>query len=116
MKTKGSVMVHVLITSVVVSLIAAGLMRMSLARATATSRANEGAATKKKAETAFNKILPYWAKNGLCSTGIPGGWSCSGAAVGNCGCTCTNAVTNQPEITTSGTAASCKLEIVAPPP
>ena len=116
MSAKGSVMVHVLITSVIVSLIAAGLMRMSLARATATSRANEGAATKKKAEAAFAQILPYWAQNGLCSSGIPGGWSCSGSVVGSCGCTCTNAVGNQPLIETELVNGSCELTITAPPP
>lgn len=88
---RGSVLVHVLMTGMVVAVIAAGLLRMAMLRYTAGARAASGAAGRAAASASFNQVMTYWNQtNTVCANAPP--YSCSPAAStppGVCGCVCT---------------------------
>ena len=111
-KRTGSVLVHVLVTSVIVSVIAAGLMQMMLMRATIQARASEGAVARKKTESAFNTIMTRWNEAQRCAQGVPG--FSGGNASGNCNC---NYTSTDGTITAGTTLVGtrCRLDIEATP-
>lgn len=124
---RGSVLVHVLITAVIVSFIAVGLAQMLLLRYTATARATAGTGGRKANEGALNRLLMQWnATNTYCSA--PSGYVCTGtpgsSGPANCSCTCTpspscscpaapasDPTACPPTITASWNGASCSLTI-----
>lgn len=110
-KERGSILLHVMVTSVVVLFISAAILRLALMRYKMNSR-NEYVIKEKRGDTgALGALTSTWAVNGLCSSAPPI-YTCAGATVGNCGCTCTpNAGSPYPTVETAGTAASCKLTI-----
>lgn len=109
---RGSVLAHVLVTAVVVSLIAAGLLRMVLMDHMANERLAVGDRGKKSAETALNQVMGVWNKaNSVCSDATAVGYSCAGIA-GTCSCTCTKA--GAPSIVVSG-APPCTVAITTTP-
>lgn len=92
MGKKGHVLVQVLITSVIVSIMAAGLMQLVMLRYTVMSRGAEGATKKAQATAAFNTLMVEWnvpGSGGRCSN--QAGWNCGGFTDGRCNCTCTKA-------------------------
>ena len=106
-------MVHVLVMAIVVSVIAAGLVRMVLMRYTATQRLASGVVNKKLAESTLDQMYSAWNKsNSFCASF--GAYSCSGAAT--CGavpCTCT--ASGQPSISVAFVAGQgCKVTITTP--
>lgn len=108
---RGSVLAHVLVTAVVVSLIAAGLLRMVLMDHMVNERLAVGDRGKKSAETALNQVMGVWNKaNSVCSPATDVGYSCSGT-VGTCSCTCTKS--GAPTIVVTG-APPCTVAITAP--
>ena len=86
---KGSVLLQVLITSLVVAFIAAGLAKMMLMRATVIERATRGAVGVKGVESAFNNVMTAWVSAKNTCVPVPG-YSCSGccAVATPCGCNC----------------------------
>jgi len=114
----------VLVTSVLVSIFAAGILRMAMLRYKANSRNEYVMKEKRLDQSALNTIVTSWAAAGSgatgygvsCANNVPN-YSCSPASVappGTCGCTCTpTTVTNppQPTVTTAGTPANCTLTI-----
>jgi Tfp pilus assembly major pilin PilA len=117
MGKKGHVLAQVLITGVIVSVIAVGLVQMVLLRYTATQRTMQSSQKKRAAEGALSHLATYWnlPANGVCSD--VGGYTCTGAA-GTCGCTCTR--TNYPTVVTAVyTPASgpneCRMTITVDP-
>lgn len=92
MSRRGSILIHVLMTGVVVAVIAAGLMRMTMLRYVASARATSGGAARKQADAALNRALTYWNKdNVVCKNNVPG-YACSPASAtppGVCDCVCT---------------------------
>ena len=100
---RGSVLVHVLITGVIVALIAAGLLRMVLMNYIVIDRASKGAGNRKESEAMLNRVVTYWSQNGVCSNFS--GFACNAAASP---CVCTGSplggsLTN-PTITVAGAA------------
>jgi len=114
MKNKGSVLVHVLMTGVVVAIVSAGILRLARLRYLSAQRAATSAQNRKQDEGVLNRAITSWNQNGLCSTilGSPT-LSCSGVAVGNCGCSCSGGGIS---VTTSGSASSCKIVITSQDP
>lgn len=120
---RGSVLVHVLMTGVVVAVIAAGLMRLTMLRYVASARAAGGAQARRTADAALNKALTYWnATNIVCGNNVPG-YSCSpasGASPGLCNCTCTPFTATDATIVVTdpdGTPGPpCNLSVQAPDP
>jgi Tfp pilus assembly protein PilX len=112
---RGSVLVHVLMTGVVVAIIAAGLMRMTMLRYVASSRAAGGTQARRQADAALNRALTYWNQNNVvCGNSIPG-YTCapfSSTPPGVCNCTCTPSVSGQATIVvTGGGAPPCSITI-----
>lgn len=114
MNKRGSVILHMLITGVVVALIAAMLLRLTMLRVMMTSRSHKAAQMKRYDEAALARIHSFWASAGgaPCANNVPG-YSCAGTP-GACNCTCTPASAGDPTVTVTGALPSCKLSIVSP--
>lgn len=102
-KRRGSILIQVLIMGVVVSTIAAGLMKMVLMNYIIVDKATKGAQNRKEAESILNGALSDWNRDGVCSD-FPG-YSCGGGPP----CTCTgNAAAGSavsPRIVVTGASA-----------
>lgn len=119
MRAKGSVLIHVLITSVIVAVISAGLMRMVLLNYTATQRAAEGVQGRKSAESSLDRMVAAWSQtNSFCASFT--GYACSGVSNNVCGgtgaqvCTCTPTNAAEPTIKVCLTGGNCKVKICTP--
>ena len=118
---RGSVLLHVLVTSVLVSFIAASLMRMALMSYTVASRGAESLAAKRVDQAGFNVLMTGWNKNNsYCSAVVDQGgtaqYNCTGAA-GTCGCVCTPTAAvpaGFPTITATPAGGNCAISIVSP--
>ena len=115
MRRRGSILVQVLMTSVVVAVIAAGLMNMLMRRAALINRAREGVMARRKADSSFGVIMSRWNEAGMtCANSVPG-FSLSGTP-GSCACTYDDSATPQnPDISARLVAGRCTLTIVADP-
>ncbi len=81
---RGSVLIHVLITGVVVAFIAAGMLRMVLMNYSAVDRVTKGSTNRKEAEAMLNRAISTWNQSGVCSNFT--GFTCN---AGSSPCTCT---------------------------
>ncbi len=114
---RGSVLLHVLVTGVLVALIAATLMRMSMLRYTISHRGGAAIVEKRYDQAGFNSIMTNWnLANTVCANNVPN-YTCapaSGGPPGTCGCTCTPGLANFPTVTAfiDGTG-SCALRVVS---
>lgn len=114
---RGSILVHVLITGVIVAFIASGLLRMVLMNYIAVDRATKGAQNRKEAESMLYRALSYWNEtNSVCSTGA--NFTCSGTGVGNnqCACACPSAAAVPRVVVTGPLAGPCIVTIVSSDP
>ncbi|MCM2303387.1 MAG: hypothetical protein NDJ72_01695 [Elusimicrobia bacterium] len=114
---RGSVLVHVLITGVIVAFIASGLLRMVLMNYIAVDRATKGAQNRKEAEAMLQRALTYWNQtNSVCSTSV--NFPCTGGGVGanQCDCACPG-VAAVPRVVVTGPAAGpCVITITSSDP
>lgn len=117
--SRGSVLVHVLMTGVIVAIIAAGLMRMTMLRYIASARATSGVAARRQADAALNRALTYWNSVNIVCSAVPG-YNCapiSGSAPGTCNCTCTPTLGTEATIVVSGGGAPpCNINITTVDP
>ena len=115
MSARGSVLIHVLVTGVLVAFIAAGLLRISLMRYEVTARTQRSVENKRSAEAALNRALSYWGSASSKCTSFPG-YTCTNPDT--CACTCTPSDTTQPTIRATGASpsdpAGCTLQISTP--
>lgn len=114
---RGSVLIHVLITGVIVAFIAAGLLRMVLMNYIAVDRATKGAQNRKQAEAMLQRALTYWNKsNSVCSTTPL--FVCSGAGVGanTCNCACPSAAAVPRVVASGGGAPPCVITVTSSDP
>jgi len=117
MNRRGSVLVHVLITGVIVAFISAGLLRMVLMNYIAVDRAAKGAQNRKEAESLLNRAITYWNQTNQVCANIPGGFNCTGSP-GTCNCYCPNS-TAIPRIwarTVAGPPVACRVDLVSSDP
>ncbi|MDD5305295.1 MAG: hypothetical protein PHS14_19535 [Elusimicrobia bacterium] len=114
---RGSVLIHVLITGVIVAFIAAGLLRMVLMNYIAVDPATKGAQNRKEAEAMLQRALTYWNKsNQVCSTTPL--FPCAGAGVGAniCNCACPSAAAVPRVVATGGGAPPCVITVTSSDP
>jgi hypothetical protein len=120
MNRKGSVLIHVLVTGVIVSLITAGILRMTMMNYVATARAAKGAQNRKEADAVLQRALTYWNNsNQVCSNNVPG-LTCSGPGVGANLCNCRCPSSGYPAISVSDPDATpgppCNITIESSDP
>jgi hypothetical protein len=122
MNKKGSILVHVLITTVIVATICAGLAQMLMLRWTTSARATQGSGGRVSDTAAFSNVLQAWnASNQVCS-GVTG-FSCSGGGCGanlcNCvmapspACTCSGTNSCQGTLTAALSGGRCKITVTS---
>lgn len=113
MNKKGSVLLHVLVTGVIVSLITAGVLRMTLMNYMATARATSGAQNRKQADAMLSRAITYWNQANAVCTNIPGGLSCTGAP-GTCNCCCPScSVAVKPRIEANIVGGVCRVNLIS---
>ena len=119
---RGSVLVHVLVTGVIVAFLAAGLLRMVLMNYIAVDRATKSARNRKEAEAMLQRALTYWNESNLvCSDINPPNplyrIKCFGP-VGVCSCICANPTPlSFPRIeVTGGGPPPCVVTIISSDP
>ena len=113
MNKRGSVILHILVSGVVVALVAAMLLRMAMLRYQITSRSHKAAQMKRMDESALARLTSNWASGQVCDN-FPG-YTCAGSVPGSCGCTCPPTNSNEPLILTGASgAAPCQLTIQSP--
>lgn len=115
-KERGSILLQVMVTGVVMALIAASLMRITMMRHQMISRSVSRLQEKRDDHQALALIISAWNSAGqVCANNVRG-YTCRGIA-GNCGCTCTPTDPNWPEVRTQnaspGGVATCRLDIVS---
>lgn len=111
MNNRGSVILHVLVTGVVVAFISAMLLRMTMFRYVVTARSHKSAQMKRYTEAVLAQLNSAWAGGQTCANF--GNYTCAGATVGFCGCTCTSA--GVPSILTAPSgSAPCQITISSP--
>ncbi len=114
LNSRGSVLVHVLVTGVIVAFIAAGLLRMVLMDYIVVDRVAKGAQNRKEAEALLNRAVTYWNEaNKVCSN-IPGGFNCTGVP-GTCNCSCPSAAA-VPRIDARMASGQCLVDLVSSDP
>jgi hypothetical protein len=109
MKKRGSVILHVLVTAVVVALVMAMILRGTFLRSLMTTRSHKAAQMRRSDESTLAVLNSNWDSNGVCSNFSS--YSCTGSA-GSCGCTCTSA--GEPTIVTASVGAVCQIKITSP--
>jgi hypothetical protein len=104
---KGSVLIHVLLTGVLVSLLAAGLLSVMMLEYQVVERGGMSARGKGVAEKSLNVVFAYWTSGGgtVCANNLPSGYSITGA--GACGCEVTGPEATRVKTVTCGTR--CKI-------
>ncbi len=93
---RGSVMVHVLVSGVIMAFIVASMMGLMLLHFGLTTRAHMANAVKKDNEGALSRMLANWNETGQVCSSFPG-YACSGEA-GTCSCSCDPDDNNMPEV------------------
>jgi len=104
-----------MVTAVIVSIVAAGIMRLALFRSQMATRGALVLEEKRDDTGALAAVVSQWSTvpgtNSVCS-GAPAGWSgCSNP--GNCACTCTGPAPNAVVVTASLVGGQCQLSIVS---
>ncbi|MCX5793950.1 MAG: hypothetical protein NTY77_00455 [Elusimicrobia bacterium] len=113
-KMKGSVLVQVLMTAVIVSIIAAGMMHLLLLRSQAIKRGQDSTVTTATTNSGLDAILAIWSKNGgVNCSGTPAGFTATVPGTpGGCNCTYSDGKTIiTATATSSGGGARCGLSI-----
>jgi hypothetical protein len=122
-RKKGNVLVQVLMTAVIVSVIAAGMMNLILLRAQAIKHAQAGAAGLTAAKSGLDAILEAWNNNpagptnctpvsGYSMTGSPGNCNCSYTPIHGTTTFCAGTGCNPPVHTNP----DCSIQIVGQVP
>ena len=114
---RGSILLHVLVTSVVVAVISAAIIRLALFRAQMAGRGALVLQEKRDDTGALATVASQWStvqgKQSACSGAPPGWGGCSNAAAppNNCACTCTGP--SGVVVTASLVGGLCQLSIAS---
>ncbi|NNN05873.1 MAG: hypothetical protein HKL90_08235 [Elusimicrobia bacterium] len=85
MNKRGSILLQVIVTGVILAMISAAILRITMGSSFVTARVNSETAQKRGDEGGLARLLAAWNANGVCTTGS--GYTCSGTS-GSCSCTC----------------------------
>ena len=116
---RGSVLVHVLVTGVVVAFIAAGLLRMVLMNYIAVDRASKGAQNRKEADAMLQRALTYWNKSNIVCSSDATFFVCATPSTvipGICSCACPSAAALPRVVVTGGGAPPCTITVISSDP
>lgn len=116
---RGSVLVHVLITGVIVAFIAAGMLRMVLMNYIAVDRAAKGAANRKEAEAMLQRAITYWNKSNIVCSSDATYFPCATPSVtspGTCSCACPSAAAVPRVVVTGGGPPPCTITVISSDP
>ena len=122
--SRGSVLIHVLVTGIIVAFIAAGLLRMVLMNYIAVDRASKGAQNRKEAEAMLQRALTYWNKSNIVCSSDATYFPCAPASTtvpGTCDCSCPSGA-SVPRVTVSkigggtGGPPPCQITIISSDP
>lgn len=116
---RGSVLLHVLVTGIVVAFIASGLLRMVLMNYIAVDRATKGAQNRKEAEAMLQRALTYWNKSNVVCSSDATYFPCTpsyATSPGTCNCACPNATALPRVVVTGGGAPPCVITIISSDP
>ena len=122
---RGSVLLHVIVTGVLVAMIAAALLRMTMLRYQAVARGAQIVVDKRTDQAALASLIETWNQNNqVCSTPTPD-FACAGTLPGTCGCSCTILAGSAlrtvvggvayPQVQTTVTASGCQVTITSAP-
>ncbi|MFI5348497.1 MAG: hypothetical protein ACHQ2Z_03050 [Elusimicrobiota bacterium] len=116
-RERGSILVHVLLTGIVVALIAATLLRMALLRYAMAGRSEKILKEKRDDQGVLAAVTTAWnavpGPNTTCGA-VPPGFTCPGGLTpGTCNCSCTQTATGVTVIAAPGSGV-CQLSIVSP--
>jgi hypothetical protein len=118
---RGSVLLHVMVTGVLLALISATILRMSLLRYQMGGRGATVLQEKRADQSGLSSVLAGWnAAQTTCKNNVTN-YTCApaaGASPGVCGCTCTpNVQTNPPTLPTivagPGLITACPITITS---
>ena len=91
---RGSVLLHVMVTGLLVAIISAALMRMAMFRFRMAQHGAGAMQAKRAGQGGMAALFAYWAVNQSCTdpngTAANSYFKCTGVSAGNCGCTCKN--------------------------
>jgi Tfp pilus assembly protein PilX len=122
---RGSILVHVLLTGIVVALIAATLLRMALLRYQMGARGAAMLVAKRADQSALAEVMTMWNVNNATCSNLPAGqsnYSCVPGAPptppGVCGCTCSPLTQTSPPtlpqvVAAPDSSGNCALSIVS---
>jgi len=116
---RGSVLIHVLVTGVIVAFIAAGLLRMVLMNYIAVDRATKGAQNRKEAEAMLQRAITYWNKSNVVCSSDAVFFPCATPSItspGTCSCACPSAAAVPRVEVTGGGAPPCTITIISSDP
>ncbi|MBI4059883.1 MAG: hypothetical protein HY403_00480 [Elusimicrobia bacterium] len=116
---RGFVLIHVLITSAVAALIAAGLLRMVLMSSSAVDRAVKGARNLKEAEAMLQRAITYWNKSNVVCSSDAEHFPCatpSATPPGTCSCACPSGSALPRVVVTGGGAPPCVVTVISSDP
>jgi hypothetical protein len=116
-RQRGSILLHVMVTGVVVSIVAAAILRMTMLRYRLAYRSAVVTQEKRSDTAALNILITTWnSTGGYCQNA--GMYTCGpaqAAPMTSCGCTCTTGTAGYPpSITGGGALPNCTLSITSP--
>lgn len=122
-RERGSVLLHVLVTGVLVALIAASLLRLAMLRYQLSARTLQVTKARRFSEAGLALVVSNWNFAGAaCANNVPG-YDCGGSVnpppPGTCGCTCvpTDTSAHLPTIyTCPADGGSCAVSRGGPSP
>ncbi len=97
MNKRGSILLQVLVTGVILAMISAAILRLTLGSSFLTARVNGEMVQKRADEGGLARLSAYWNANGLCTSNVTIGYSCSGTS-GSCNCVCTPTNMSDPSV------------------
>lgn len=99
MNKRGSILLQVLVTGVILAMIAAAILRVTMGSSFVTARVNSETVQKRSDEGGLARLTAAWDANGPCTN--VSGYSCAGTS-GSCRCTCTPSNPADPTVTVAG--------------
>lgn len=117
-RERGSILLSVMVSAVLVAIISAGIMRMAMFRYKMASRSQYVLQEKRDDQGAMAAVVSAWstnpAQNSACSVTPPGWGACTNTSAypNNCNCTCTQPVTGV-QVVAALSGGVCTLTIGA---
>ena len=112
---RGSILLHVMVTGVLIAVITASFMRMTMLRYQMVSRSTNILQEKRNNQGALASVLASWnPTNSVCGS-VPAGYTCGAMTAGTCNCTCTQGSGSTLQtVSAQNVGGVCVLTITSP--